>query len=64
MTGDFCWITEEKDANFLYGGESFIINDEDIKRLKNGEILNFFVNDEYGCTLKYDGKENGRSNEE
>lgn len=60
MTGDFKWIKEEKDADFMYGGESYTITDEDIKRLKNGEILNFFVNMEYGCTLKYEAKsENG-----
>ena len=53
MTGDFKWIKEEKDADFIYGGESYTITDKDIKRLKNGEILNFFVNMEYGCTLKY-----------
>ena len=43
----------------MYGGECFIITNEDIKRLKNGEIINFFVNMEYGCTLKYDGTERG-----
>ena len=54
MTGDFNWIKDEKDADFMYGGEQFVITDEDIERLKKGEILNFFVNDEYGCILKYE----------
>lgn len=54
MIGDFKWIKDEKDADFMYGGERFFITDEDIEKLKNGEILNFFVNDEYGCTLQYE----------
>ena len=54
MTGDYKWIKEDKEAAFLYGGYRYVIDDEDIERLKKGEILNFFVNDEYGCTLKYD----------
>lgn len=53
MNGDYAWIKDEKDADFMYGGEQFIITDEDILRLKSGDILNFFVNDEYGCILKY-----------
>ena len=53
MNGDFNWIKDEKDADFMYGGEQFEITDEDIERLKKGDILNFFVNMEYGCTLKY-----------
>ena len=57
MTGDFNWVKEENEADFMYGGERFTITDEDIERLKNGEILNFFVNDEYGCTLKYGGNQ-------
>ena len=48
------WIKDEKDADFMYGGVRFIITDSDIERLKNGEILNFSVNMEYGCTLKYE----------
>lgn len=54
MTGDFKWVKDREEADFLYGGEQFTITDEDIERLKNGEILNFFVNEEYGCTLNYD----------
>ena len=54
MIGDFKWVKDDKEADFLYGGEQFTITDEDIEKLKNGEILNFFVNDEYGCTLKYE----------
>ena len=53
MNGDFNWVKDEKDADFMYGGEQFEITDEDIERLKRGDILNFFVNMEYGCTLKY-----------
>ena len=53
MNGDFKWIKDEKDADFMFGGEEFVITDEDIQSLKNGYILNFFVNMEYGCTLKY-----------
>lgn len=54
MTGDFKWLKEEKDADFMYGGEIYVITYEDIERLKNGEILNFIVNMEYGCILKYE----------
>lgn len=54
MIGDFQWIKEENEANFLYGGERYTITDNDIEKLKNGEILNFFVNEEYGCTLRYE----------
>ena len=53
MTGDYEWVKSEADADFMYGGERFEISDNDIKRLKNGEVLNFFVNMEYGCTLRY-----------
>lgn len=56
MNGDYSWVTNEEDANFLYGGERFVLTDSDIKRLKRGDILNFFVNDEYGCTLRYTKK--------
>ena len=58
MTGDFNWIKETKDADFMYGGEIYNITDKDIERLKNGEILNFFVNMEYGCVLKYERIQN------
>ena len=53
MNGDFKWIKDIADANFMYGGECYTITDEDIERLKKGEVLNFFVNMEYGCTLNY-----------
>lgn len=53
MTGDFKWVKDYKEADFIYGGEIYVITDDDIERLKNGEILNFFVNEEYGCILKY-----------
>ena len=43
-----------KDANFMYGGEIYILTDKDIEILKSGLIINFSVNDEYGCTLQYD----------
>lgn len=58
MTGDYNWIKSENDADFMYGGERFTITDEDIERLKNGDVINFFVNMEYGCTLKYEGNDN------
>lgn len=58
MTGDYKWIKDEKEADFMYGGEKFVITDEDIERLKKGDILNFFVNMEYGCTLKYEVMKN------
>ena len=54
MTGDYNWVNNEENADFMYGGERYIITDEDIERLKKGEVLNFFVNMEYGCTLKYE----------
>jgi hypothetical protein len=38
----------------MFGGERYTITDKDIEKLKKGEILNFFVNLEYGCTLKYE----------
>ena len=47
------WIDNLDDANYWWGGENFIITDEDIERLKSGKILNFDVNGEYGCTLSY-----------
>ena len=58
MTGDFEWVNNEKEVDFMYGGETWVITDEDIERLKKGEILNLFVNEEYGCSLKYGGNEN------
>lgn len=58
MTGDFNWIKSEDEADYMYGGERFTITDEDIERLKNGDVINFFVNMEYGCTLKYEVTDN------
>lgn len=58
MTGDFQWIKTEDEADFMYGGERYVITDKDIEKLKKGEVLNFFVNDEYGCTLKYERGDN------
>lgn len=49
------WIRDRNDWNSLYGGERIEIDDEDIERLKNGEMINFFVNQEYGCLLQYIG---------
>ena len=56
MNGTYAWIKNEDDADFLYGGERFEITAEDIMRLMLGDVLNFFINDEYGCTLKYKSK--------
>lgn len=43
------------ECNFMYGGERYILTDRDIELLKQGKIINFSVNDEYGCTLQYRG---------
>lgn len=40
-------------ADYIYGGEDFMITDEDIELLKSGKIINFSINEEYGCTLAY-----------
>ena len=55
MIGDFNWVNNEKEVDYMYGGEDWLITDEDIDRLRKGEILNLFVNMEYGCSLKYVG---------
>lgn len=47
------WVNSTDEADYEYGGEDIIINDEDIELLKSGKILNFDVNMEYGCTLSY-----------
>ena len=47
------WVDSLEDADYEFGGEDYIITDEDIKLLKSGKILNFDVNAEYGCTLSY-----------
>ena len=54
MICDYQWVKDIKEADFMYGGEQYTITDEDIERLKNGEVLNFYVNMEYGCTLSYE----------
>lgn len=60
MTGDHEWIKDTKEADFMFGGELYTITDEDFERLKHGEIINFFVNMEYGCLLMYEkGEQNG-----
>ena len=43
------------DCDFMYGGEQYVLTDKDIKLLKQGKIINFSVNAEYGCTLQYKG---------
>lgn len=50
-------ITDRKDANYLYGGSRFIMTEDDIKALREGKIINFSVNDEYGCTIELEGRE-------
>ena len=43
------------DCDFMYGGEQYVLTDKDIELLKQGKIINFSVNAEYGCTLQYRG---------
>ena len=33
-----------QDCDYMYGGEDFVITDEDIELLKSGKIINFSVN--------------------
>lgn len=47
-------IDDLNDADHLYGGEDYVLTDEDIELLKQGKIFNFVVQSEYGCTLRYD----------
>ena len=55
---DYAWDEDEYDnCNYGFGGTDFIITEEDIELLKQGKIINFTVNDEYGCTLAYEGNE-------
>ena len=44
------------ECDFMYGGECYILTDADIELLKQGKIINFSVNDEYGCALLYKGE--------
>ena len=57
-------IDDLTDAKYLYGGEDYVLTDEDIELLKQGKIFNFFVEDEYGCTLRYDKTPKAESEEE
>lgn len=41
------------ECDYEFGGGDYFITDEDIELLKAGKIINFSVNDEYGCTLAY-----------
>lgn len=47
------------DCDYMFGGNDYIITDEDIELLKAGKIINFSVCDEYGCTLSYKPKRKG-----
>ena len=47
------WIDTLDEADYEFGGEDIIITDADIEMLKQGKILNFDINMEYGCTLSY-----------
>ena len=49
-------IDNIEQADYICGGEDYILTDEDIKVLKDGKIINFDVNWEYGCTLRYEPK--------
>ena len=40
-----------------YGRVDFILNDVDIKNLKNGKIINASVESEYAITLRYEDGE-------
>lgn len=52
--GEFVSVVDSfQDCDYIYGGCDFVITDEDIELLKSGKIINFSVNDEYGCTLSY-----------
>ena len=46
------YVTDRKDADYLYGGENYVIDLEDLIQLLHGRIINFDVNMEYGCTLE------------
>lgn len=50
---DVKYIDNEEQINWLYGGSEYILTDEDIEALKQGRLINFTVNMEYGCVLKY-----------
>jgi hypothetical protein len=50
---DAKYIDNEEEADWLYGGSEYILTDEDIEALKHGKMINFTVNMEYGCILKY-----------
>lgn len=49
---NYCDTMDEVDNLYGRGGD-FILNDKDIEILMNGGIINFSVNMEYGCTLRY-----------
>lgn len=46
-------VDSYKEADYGYGGERYFITDKDIELLKQGKVINFFCNDEYGNTLEY-----------
>lgn len=48
------YIDKLADADYWFGGEDYVLTDKDIDQLKKGYIINFVVNDEYGCTLRYE----------
>lgn len=50
---DCNYIDKEEDADWRFGGSTYILTDEDIEALKQGKMINFSVNMEYGCVLKY-----------
>lgn len=43
---------------FNYGCVDFILNDDDIKALKNGKIINASIASEYAITLRYEESKN------
>lgn len=46
------YVTDRKDADYIYGGENYVIDIEDMIQLLDGRLINFDVNMEYGCTLE------------
>lgn len=47
-------VVDSKDqCDWMFGGGEYLIDDDDIELLKSGKIINFSVNQEYGCALIY-----------
>ena len=46
------YVTDRNEADYICGGENYVIDLEDMIQLIDGKIINFDVNMEYGCTLE------------